>query len=133
MMIALACLSFLGFRQPLPLSRRALDAPRRVTPAPLLCDEAMTWQEELERILSPKTAQADREVLLKDLLARGPEISQKITDAVNSGSLTSLLPEDSDLADDLSSVQRQVRLIDASAPCTCRPHISVRLPYPSRR
>ena len=71
----------------------------------------MSWQEELERILSPGTAQSDREVLLKDLLGRGPEIAQQVTEAVSSGSFASVLPDNgqsSELMDDLAMVQRQV-------------------------
>jgi len=68
----------------------------------------MSWKEELERILSPSTPQADREFLLRDLLARAPEISQELSEAVRTGSFSSLLPEDSELTSDLAMVQRQV-------------------------
>eukprot|EP00966_Prymnesium_polylepis_P280430 6479591-Prymnesium_polylepis.1 len=78
---------------------------------PALCDDELTWQEELERVLSPGTTQSDREVLLKDLLGRGPEIAQQVQEAVSSGSISSLMPDDgkgTELIDDLATVQRQL-------------------------
>ena len=97
-----------GYHLSLPLS---VARTVRRTAAPSLCEDEMSWQEELERVLSPGTAQSDREVLLKDLLGRGPEIAQQVTEAVSSGSFASLLPEDgqsSELMDDLATVQRQI-------------------------
>ena len=92
-----------GYHLSLPLS--VARTVRRAA-APSLCDDEMSWQEELERVLSPGTAQSDREVLLKDLLGRGPEIAQQVTEAVSSGSFASLLPENgqsSELMDDLAT------------------------------
>ena len=81
--------------------------------APLLSasEEEISWQEELEKVLSPGTGQADREVLLKDLLARGPEIAKEISDKASSGDLADLVPDDSQsgqILQGMTSVQRQV-------------------------
>jgi len=72
---------------------------------------AVSWQEELETLLDPGTPQGDREMMLKDLVARAPEISEEVQEALNSGDLSSLLPEESkskQLAEDIATVQRQV-------------------------
>mmetsp|Transcript_52674 Transcript_52674/g.136425 ORF Transcript_52674/g.136425 Transcript_52674/m.136425 type:complete len:487 (+) Transcript_52674:22-1482(+) len=72
---------------------------------------ALSWQEELEKLLSPNTKTADREVLLRDLLSKGPEIAQEVSDAAVAGNIASLLPEDSTsrkTLDDIQFVQRQV-------------------------
>lgn len=72
---------------------------------------AISWQEELETLLDPATPQGDREMMLKDLLARAPEISDEVQAALGSGDLSSLLPEESkskQLAEDIGAVQRQV-------------------------
>jgi len=74
-------------------------------------DGGMSWQEELEQILSPGTASSDREVLFRDLLGRSGEIVGEIRDAVSSGDLKSLVPpstEGARVLDDLESVKRQV-------------------------
>lgn len=88
-------------------------AARRVV-APVLCAGDLSWQEELKTVLSPDTPQSDREVLLKDLLARGPEIAKEVTDAISAGpaGLQTLMPPsstaDQQLLDDLAAVQQQV-------------------------
>lgn len=72
---------------------------------------AMTWQEGLERLLSPNTPAADRDVLLRDLLSRGPEIADEVTRAIGTGDLQSLAPPDGEgkrVLDDLEAVRRQV-------------------------
>ena len=72
---------------------------------------AVSWQEELETLLAPDTPQSDREIMLKDLLARGPEIAEEVQQALQSRDLGSLLPESSkskQLIDDIAVVQRQV-------------------------
>lgn len=72
---------------------------------------AMTWQEELERVLSPSTPDSDRQVLLRDLLGRGSEIADEVQKAVAAGELESLIPEDGEtkeLLDDMDNVRRQV-------------------------
>jgi len=79
---------------------------------PQMSDDAeYSWQEELEKVLSPSTAQSDREVLLKDLLGRGPEIAKEITEAASSGSFADLVPKGSEgdqILEGIASVQRQV-------------------------
>ena len=72
---------------------------------------AMGWQEELERLLSPATSQADREVLLKDLLSRSPEIAAEVQAALGAGDLASLVPPDGEGArvlDEIGGLQRQL-------------------------
>ena len=72
---------------------------------------AYGWQEEVEKLLSPSTKQADREVILKDLLSRGPEIANEVTEAIGSGDLSSLVPPDGEskrVVDDLQALQRQI-------------------------
>ena len=44
----------------------------------------MSWQEELETLLAPETQQEEREMMLKDLLARAPEISEEVQAALQS-------------------------------------------------
>lgn len=103
------------------LAAVAFEAPHAVvvsrvgfaerTRAPCLCADprSMSWQEGLESFLSPSTAQADREVLFKDLLNRGPEIADEVREAVQSGQIDTLLsPNQSKQLDDLKSVQRQI-------------------------
>ena len=72
---------------------------------------AKSWQEELETLLAPETSQEEREMMLKDLLARAPEISEEVQAALQSQDVGSLLPESSrskQLIDDIGVVQRQV-------------------------
>ena len=72
---------------------------------------AVSWQEELETLLAPETGQEEREMMLKDLLARAPEISEEVQAALQSKDMGSLLPESSrskQLLDDIGVVQRQV-------------------------
>ena len=72
---------------------------------------AMSWQEELERVLSPRTPDSDRQVLLRDLFGRGPEIADEVQKAVVAGELESLIPDDGEtkeLLDDMDNVRRQV-------------------------
>jgi hypothetical protein len=66
----------------------------------------MSWKEELEALLSPKTAAEDRGILARDLFARSAEIAGDVASAVSSGRPDDLLPEK--LRKDLGSVQRQV-------------------------
>ena len=73
--------------------------------------QAVSWQEELETLLAPETPQSDREMMLKDLMARAPEISEEVQQALQSRDMGSLLPESSrskQLIDDIAVVQRQV-------------------------
>ena len=118
-----------------PGVRRAsasFSPPRRLRAAPVLCDVpmdvddgpstsgdgsgapdrmAMGWQEEVERLLSLSTKQADREVILKDLLGRSDEIADDVREAVNSGNLSSLVPSDGEGArvlEEMAAVQRQL-------------------------
>ena len=65
----------------------------------------MLWQEQLERVLSPKTAQADREILLRDLLGRGPEIVDEVIDALEQQDLESLVPPESETQRTLQEIQ----------------------------
>jgi len=98
-------------RPPLRPEAARRSAVLRSVPLQMSDDEEYSWQEELEKVLSPTTAQSDREVLLKDLLGRGPEIAKEISDAASTGSLGSLIPKDSEsgkLLEDVMSVQRQV-------------------------
>ena len=44
---------------------------------------AKSWQEELETLLAPETSQEEREMMLKDLLARAPEISEEVQAALD--------------------------------------------------
>jgi hypothetical protein len=67
---------------------------------------ALSWQEELEKLLSPRTANADREMLFRDLLSKGPEIVQEVTAAAATGDLTSIVPPESDTRKVLEDVQR---------------------------
>ena len=67
---------------------------------------ALSWQEELEKLLSPRTANADREMLFRDLLSKGPEIFQEVTAAAATGDLTSIVPPESDTRKVLEDVQR---------------------------
>ena len=72
---------------------------------------AVSWQEELETLLAPETGQEEREMMLKDLLARAPEISEEVQAALQNKDMGSLLPESSrskQLIDDIGVVQRQV-------------------------
>jgi hypothetical protein len=72
---------------------------------------ALSWQEELEKLLSPRTANADREMLFRDLLSKGPEIFQEVTAAAATGDLTSIVPPESDtrkVLEDVQTIQRQV-------------------------
>ena len=72
---------------------------------------AMLWQESLARILDPSTPQGDRELLLRDLLSRGPEIAEEVSKALEDSDLESLVPPDSEsrrLLEDINSVQDQV-------------------------
>jgi len=91
-----------------------LSLTSRRAAAPRLCDPSrkpLTWQEALESVFSPGTAQSDREVLLKDLITRGSEIADDVSSAVGSGDIGSLLPPESKsrkLLDDINTVQRQV-------------------------
>ena len=78
---------------------------------PAAAREPLSWQEELETILSPRTASSDREVLLKDLLVRGPQIAEEVGGALASGNLEALLPprgETRRIADDLGAVRKQL-------------------------
>eukprot|EP00308_Calcidiscus_leptoporus_P012143 CAMPEP_0119364706 /NCGR_PEP_ID=MMETSP1334-20130426/11623_1 /TAXON_ID=127549 /ORGANISM="Calcidiscus leptoporus, Strain RCC1130" /LENGTH=420 /DNA_ID=CAMNT_0007380481 /DNA_START=20 /DNA_END=1282 /DNA_ORIENTATION=- len=71
----------------------------------------LSWQEELENVLSLETAQSDREVLVKDLLSRSSEIVGDVAEAFRSGSLGGLVPPTSKsgkLISDFETVQRQV-------------------------
>jgi len=81
--------------------RRAVAAP---SPA-IFAVGPMDWKEELEALLSPKTAAEDRGILARDLFARSAEIAGDVAGAVSSGRPDDLLPEQ--LRKDLSSVQRQ--------------------------
>jgi len=86
--------------------RLSADGPGDETPTP-----TMTWQQQLERILSPSTASGDREVLLRDFVGRGQEIAGDVTAAVSTGDLKSLVPPESEggrVLDDLETVKRQV-------------------------
>jgi len=72
---------------------------------------ALSWQEELEKLLNPGTKNADREVLFRDLLSKGGEIAQEVSGAAATGDLASLVPPESELkrvAEDVQAVQRQV-------------------------
>ena len=71
------------------------------------CDGAVTWQAELEKILSPRTSSEDRQMLLRDLLSRGPEISEEVSQAIENGDFASLAG-DSELVSDLDNVRRQI-------------------------
>lgn len=66
----------------------------------------MSWKEELEALLSPKTAPEDRGILARDLFARGAEIAGDVASAVSAGRPDDLLPDQ--LRKDLGSVQRQI-------------------------
>jgi len=72
---------------------------------------ALSWQEELEKLLSPVTKNADRSVLLRDLISKGPEIVQEVSSAAASGDLASLVPPESTsrrVVEDIQAVQQQV-------------------------
>lgn len=108
-------LAALAFEAPTGLLRPSRGCGAR-SAVPCLCADdgpskrSMSWQEGLESLLSPMTAQADREVLFKDLLNRGPEIADEVRDAVQSGNVETLLsPSQSKQLDDLKSVQRQLQ------------------------
>ena len=106
------CWAFAAFARPPAV---ACSHPRRCD-APRLADDegfddvlpersAMLWQEQLERVLSPKTAQADREILLRDLLGRGPEIVDEVTSALSQQDLESLVPPESETQRTLQEIQ----------------------------
>ena len=86
-----------------PVEGEVDSAVGAVTPDRL----AMTWQTELEKIVSPRTTDEERQMLLRDLLSRGPEISEEVNAAIESGDLAALTG-DSELASDLDNVRRQV-------------------------
>ena len=86
---------------PVDVEESGPDPPKR----------AISWQEELETLLAPETPQDDREMMLKELLARAPEISDEVQAALLSRDLASLIPETSKtaaLVDAFGAVQRQV-------------------------
>lgn len=74
-------------------------------------EETLTWQEGIEKIFSPKSSQAERQILLQDLVARRTEVTDDITRAISNGTPEDLLPQDSDArraVDGARAVQRQV-------------------------
>lgn len=66
----------------------------------------MSWKDELDALLSPRTASEERAILARDLFARSAEIAADVAGAVSAGRPDELLPER--LRNDLTSLQRQI-------------------------
>jgi len=62
-----------------------------------VADETLSWQESLEKAVSPRASLAERQVMFQDLFARREEVLSDVQSAVVKGTPEDLLPADSEI------------------------------------